>query len=96
MHRFSGNGLYILDEPESALSPTRQMAMLSRIDQLVKNGSQFIIATHSPIILAYPKARIYEITDTSLERVTYKETEHYQISRAFLDAPEKILSHLLD
>lgn len=83
MHRFSGNGLYILDEPESALSPTRQMAMLRRIDELVKNGSQFIIATHSPIILAYPKAKIYEITPTSMEVVSYTATEHYAITRAF-------------
>lgn len=96
MHRFSGNGLYILDEPESALSPTRQMAMLRRIDQLVKNGSQFIIATHSPIILAYPKATIYEITDQTLEEVPYQETEHYRISRGFLEAPNKMLHHLLD
>jgi len=96
MHRFSGNGLYILDEPESALSPTRQMAMLRRIDELVKNGSQFIIATHSPIILAYPQAKIYEITPTSLEVVHYEETEHYIISRAFLDNPQGMIRRLLD
>ncbi len=96
MHRFSGNGLYILDEPESALSPTRQMAMLRRIDELVKNGSQFIIATHSPIILAYPQAKIYEITPTSLEVVPYEQTEHYIISRAFLDNPQGMIQRLLD
>lgn len=96
MHRFSGKGLYILDEPESALSPTRQMAMLRRIDELVKNGSQFIIATHSPIILAYPKARIYEITPTSLEVVPYRSTDHYSITRAFLEHPDDMLRRLLD
>ncbi len=96
MHRFSGKGLYILDEPESALSPTRQMAMIRRIDELVKNGSQFIIATHSPIILAYPKATIYEITPTSMEIVPYTATEHYAITRAFLEHPDDMLRRLLD
>lgn len=63
MNRFNGDGLYILDEPEAALSPARQMAMISRIHELVKEGSQFIIATHSPILMAYPNAVIYEIKD---------------------------------
>jgi len=96
IHRFGGNGIYILDEPEAALSPMRQMAMLRRIDELIKNGSQFIIATHSPIILAYPSAKIYEITPTSLDVVDYKETEHYILTKTFLDSPEYMLNKLLE
>ncbi|MBN2897532.1 MAG: AAA family ATPase [Clostridia bacterium] len=95
MNRFSGKGIYILDEPEAALSPTRQMAMLKRMDELIKEGSQFIIATHSPIILAYPQSRIYEITEKTIEVVNYKETEHYAITKTFLDDPEHMLKLLL-
>ena len=61
IHRFRGEGLYILDEPEAALSPQRQLAFLSRMHDLIQQGSQFIIATHSPIIMAYPEAWIYEL-----------------------------------
>ncbi|ERI89644.1 ABC transporter, ATP-binding family protein [Clostridiales bacterium oral taxon 876 str. F0540] len=94
MNRFSGNGLYILDEPEAALSPSRQMAMLSRIHDLVEEHSQFIIATHSPIIMAYPESSIYEIKD-NIHLVRYEETEHYQVMKTFMNNKEKILNILI-
>lgn len=94
-HRFGGRGLYILDEPEAALSPTRQMAMLSRIHQLVEQDSQFIIATHSPIILAYPNSKIYELKDGKLDECKYEDTEHYSVSKAFLNNYKNLLSELL-
>lgn len=93
-NRFSGNGLYILDEPEAALSPSRQMSMLVIMHELIQKNSQFIIATHSPIIMSYPDSIIYELSD-GIKKVTYKETEHYKITKAFLDKPEKMLEILL-
>ncbi|KTE90405.1 AAA family ATPase [Desulfitobacterium hafniense] len=95
LNRFSGDGVYILDEPEAALSPSRQMSMLSRMHELVGEGAQFIIATHSPIIMAYPDALIYQIAD-DIEQVGYQETDHYQITRAFLNHPQKMLKLLLE
>lgn len=94
-NRFRGNGLYLLDEPESALSAGRQMAMLSKIHDLVEMKSQFIIATHSPVIMAYPNSIIYEFGENGIKRVKYKETEAYMIFREFLNNPEKMLSILL-
>ncbi len=94
LNRFGGNGLYILDEPEAALSPNRQMAMISRMHQLVNQNSQFIIATHSPIIMAYPDAFIYRVDD-GYKRVDYRETEHYQVTRAFLNDPDRMLGILM-
>lgn len=94
-NKFQGQGIYILDEPEAALSPTRQMSVLARIHELVQQGSQFIIATHSPIILAYPLAGIYQIQD-GIEVVNYEETEHYRIMRAFMNNRQKMLNILLD
>ncbi|WP_316788932.1 AAA family ATPase [Pedobacter frigoris] len=95
MNRFGGSGLYILDEPESALSVTRQMAMLTQMDKLVNKRSQFIIATHSPIILAYPDATIYQMTEEGIRKVKYKETDTYQLYKGFLDNPEQMTSILL-
>lgn len=94
-NNFKGNRLYILDEPEAALSPTRQMSMLSRMHQLVKEGSQFIISTHSPMIMAYPQSWIYQITD-SINRVSYKETEHYQVTKGFINNTENMLKILME
>lgn len=94
MNRFRGNGIYILDEPEAALSPSRQMSMLLRIHELVELNSQFIIATHSPIIMAYPDAIIYEIKQ-GIRQVNYEETEHYQIMKSFLNNTKGILDILL-
>lgn len=93
-NRFSWNWLYILDEPEAALSPQRQLAFLAKLDELVKNNSQFIIATHSPIILSYPNSKILEISKEGLKEVKYKETQNYQIYKMFLDSPENMLNKL--
>lgn len=93
--RFGGNGLYILDEPEAALSPTKQLAALARIHQLVREQSQFIIATHSPILMAYPNAWIYQLDQTQISRVDYTDTEHYAITRQFLTNRESMLEELL-
>ena len=94
MNRFSGNGLYILDEPEAALSPSRQMAMVSRIHELVEKESQFIISTHSPIIMAYPDSFIYEIRE-GITRTEYDKTETYQVMKAFLNNTNKMLDILM-
>ena len=91
--RFYDHGLYILDEPEAALSPIRQMRLLFLIDKLVKQGSQFIIATHSPILLAYQNATIYDFNQ-HMANVDYKDTEIYQIYKLFLNEPERMLSEL--
>lgn len=96
MNRFASDGIYILDEPEAALSPSRQMAIISRIHDLVKEGCQFIIATHSPILMAYPHSIIYEIKGKSIENVEYERTEHYQITKEFLNNREKFLDILME
>ena len=95
-NRFGGEGLYLLDEPEAALSPMRQMELLCHIDALVKRDSQFLISTHSPILMAYPGAEIWELSSEGLRRVDYRETEHYQITRRFLEDPERMLRYLLE
>lgn len=95
MKRFSGDGLYILDEPEAALSPSRQMAMLSRMHELVEKGSQFVIATHSPIIMAYPDSIIYEITDKGVKKTAYTQTENYKVSYHFMSNHRKMVDILL-
>jgi len=95
VERFKGNGLYLLDEPEAALSPNRQMSVLTRIHDLVEDGSQFIIATHSPIIMAYPDAVIYQLAEDGIRQVAYTETEHYAVTRSFLGNHERMLDILL-
>jgi predicted ATPase len=90
-HRFRGKGLYLLDEPEAALSPMRLLTLMVEIDQLVADDSQFIIATHSPILMAYPNARIYELIDSGIKPVKYRDTEHYQLTKCFLENPERML-----
>ena len=94
-NRFTGHGLYILDEPEAALSPARQLSFLTRMHQLISERSQFIIATHSPILLGYPDAKIYQISKYGLEPVSYEETEHYQITRQFMNNRQSLLDILL-
>ena len=94
-NRFGGNGLYILDEPEAALSPSRLMTLLCEIDRLANENSQFIISTHSPILMAYPNADIYEITQSSISRVPYTQTEHYRITKEFLNNTDGMLKALL-
>jgi predicted ATPase len=94
--RFRGKGLYILDEPEAALSPQRQLVVLSRIHDLIGLDSQFVIATHSPILMAYPDAWIYQCGQDGVSRVAYEETEHFQVTRDFLANPERMLRVLLE
>jgi predicted ATPase len=96
MNRFGGDGFYILDEPEAALSPSRQLAMLSRIHELVNQRSQFLIATHSPMLMAYPKAWIYQISEHGIELVKLEDTEHYMIAKRFLSDPHQQIARLLD
>lgn len=94
--RFGGKGLYILDEPEAALSPQRQLAVLSRMHDLILDDSQFIIATHSPILMAYPDACIYQCGRDGVLPVAYEDTEHFQITRDFLANPSRMLRVLLE
>lgn len=96
LHRFRGKGIYILDEPEAALSPLRQMSMLTRIHDLVGEQSQFIIATHSPIIMAYPDSVIYEFTEEGITEKNLEETNHYRIMKQFFDDKKRMMHHLLN
>lgn len=95
-NRFFGNGLYILDEPEAALSPMRLLTLLGEINELVKKNSQFIIATHSPILMAFPNAEILEFSKDGIKSVGYKDTEHYKITKQFLDDPDRTLHYLIN
>ena len=94
-NRFQPNGLYILDEPEAALSPSRQLSLLVCMHELVEAGSQFIIATHAPIVLAYPKATIYHLDEKGLSRIEYEQTEHVALTRDFLNDRKPFLRRLL-
>ena len=95
-NRFSGQGLYILDEPEAALSPMRLMTLIVEIDNLLKNNSQFIIATHSPILMAFPNAEILQFSESGIEKVKYYETEHYKTTKLFIEEPEKTIHYLIN
>ncbi len=92
--RIVPNGLYLMDEPEAALSPMRQLAFMAMVKDAVAAGSQFIIATHSPVLLAFTGAVIYHLDGTQLERVKYEELEHVQFTKAFLENPELYLRYL--
>ncbi len=95
MNRFGGRSLYILDEPEAALSPQRQFAFLSIIHELEKaNSAQFIIATHSPILMAYPGSMIYQCDEDGFNQINYEETDHYRLTKSFLDNPERFFKQL--
>ncbi len=94
MHRFRGDSLYILDEPEAALSPDRQLSFLVRLHELVKKGAQFIIATHSPILMSYPNSEIYQIAEKSIELTAYEETAHFQTTKNFLNNHEQMIKNL--
>jgi predicted ATPase len=94
-NRFRDHGLYLMDEPEAALSPKRQLQFLALLHDYVKRGGQFVIATHSPIIMAYPDARIYQLDGEGLREVAYTDTEHYLVTRGFLSSPQRSLSVLL-
>lgn len=94
-NRFSDHGLYILDEPEAALSPQRQLSLLCLIDQLVKEGSQFIIATHSPILISYRDGKILDLNNNFTE-VAYKDTDIYSLYKLYLDEPDTMQRRLFD
>ncbi len=94
-NKLRGAGIYLFDEPEAALSPSRQLSALAIFKKLVDDlESQLIVATHSPILMAFPDAVIYEFTEEGIRETTYKETEHYTITREFLNKPEKMLGYL--
>jgi predicted ATPase len=93
-NRFGGQGLYVLDEPEAALSPKRQLKAIARIHELIDDRSQFIIATHSPLMMAYPDAWIYACTAEGLKRVDYKDTEHFRVMRDFMSDPDIAINAL--
>ena len=95
-NRFGGQGLYILDEPEAALSPNGVMRLIVSMRRLVKNGSQFIISTHSPMLIAFPDSEVYEITADAISSVPYDKTQHYTTTRRFLENPKKMLGYLLE
>lgn len=94
-NRFGDNGFYLLDEPEAALSPQRQLQFLALLHDYCQRGSQFIIATHSPIIMAYPEAIIYVFGPNGIEPVAYQDTEHYRITAGFLNNPGRNLALLM-
>ena len=92
--RLTPGGLYILDEPETPLSPTRQLALISLIKEMEKKNCQFIIATHSPILMAYPNATIYDLDKFPLQKTRYEDLEHVQLTKSFLNNPDQFLRHL--
>lgn len=93
--RIGDKGIFLLDEPEAALSPLKQLSLISLILEILKGkNAQFIIATHSPILMGIPGASIYEIQEDSMKAVEYTETDHYRITKTFLDNPDYYLRHL--
>ena len=95
-NRFRGRGIYLLDEPEAALSPARQLAFLRILHDLVQeDDSQFIIATHSPILLGYPEAVILSFDNGKITEIEYEETDHFQLTKYFLQNREKFLKDIL-
>ncbi|HEY1371251.1 MAG TPA: AAA family ATPase [Candidatus Binatia bacterium] len=95
-NRLGGAGLYLLDEPEAALSPQRQLVVLSRMHDLVNDDSQFIIASHSPLLMAYPDAYIYSFSTAGIQKIDYYDTEHFRVMHDFLVNPKRMLDQLLD
>lgn len=94
IHRFGADGFYLMDEPEAALSTQNCLTCLRRIHELVQDGSQFVISTHSPIILAYPDATIYRCTDSGLELTEYDDAEPVRLTASFLSARQRFLHEL--
>lgn len=92
--RFVADGLYLLDEPEAALSPMRQLTFIAALKQMVQENSQFIIATHSPILLAFPDAQILQFANGAIRKVQYNQLEHVQLTKDFLNNPDSFLRHL--
>ena len=97
LNRFGSKGIYLLDEPEAALSPQRQLAFLRIIYQLEQEGiAQFIINTHSPFLMAYPNATIFNFDETPLKVIEYENTEHYQLTKRFLNDKEDFLKRIFE
>lgn len=96
MDRFRDHGMYLLDEPEAALSPTRQMAFLVRLHDLLEQGSQFVIVTHAPIILAYPESLIYEFSEEGIREVSYEQTQAFEVTQRFLNDRTNMVKRLLE
>lgn len=94
-NRFGGKGLYLLDEPEAALSPSKLLTLLVEFDRLIRNDSQILLCTHSPILMAFPDAQVLELSDAGIHPVDYRETEHYTVTRSFLNDPDRMLHYLL-
>lgn len=93
--RITGKGIYFIDEPEAALSPQRQLSLLSLIKEKVeKTGSHFIIATHSPIIMSIPDSELFYFQDGTIEKMDYRETEHFRLTKAIINAPEQVMGEL--
>jgi len=95
LDKFRSDGLYLLDEPEAALSPNRQLAALRAMHQLVQERSQFIVVTHSPILLAYPGAKILSFDAGGISEIAYEDTEHFAVTRDFLNHYPRRLEQLL-
>lgn len=95
-NKLQGHGLYIFDEPEAALSPQRQLTALAAIHQLVKQNSQFIIATHSPIIMSYPRAKILCLSADGIQEISFEQTEHFKLYALFFQNYKGLLKELLD
>ncbi len=95
LERFGGRGLYILDEPEAALSVRGQLALMRRMHELAAAGSQFVVSTHSPVLLAYPGARVYVLDEHGIAETPWQETEVVELTRSFLADRHRFLHHLL-
>ena len=92
---FRCDGFYLLDEPEAALSPQRQLTLLAEVDRLARDGSQFIVVTHSPILLGLPGAEILSFDDGAIHPVKYEDTDSYKVTEMFINGRERVLHHLL-
>jgi len=95
-NRFGGDSFFVLDEPEAALSLRGQLALMRRMHDLVAEGSQFVVSTHSPVLLGYPDATIYALSDAGITRTRYEETENYELTRSFLSDRHQFLRHLFE
>jgi predicted ATPase len=95
VNRLAPNGLYLFDEPEAALSLRGQLALMQRVHELVGQDCQFVIATHSPVLVGFPDADIYLLGDDGIRQIDYDEAPQVELTRAFLDDPDRFFRHLL-
>ena len=96
LNRFCGKGLYLMDEPEAALSPQSIMTLIAKMGVLIEEDSQFIIATHSPMLMAFPGARVYEFSKSGIEEKDYRETGHFQLMKSFMQNPDRMMRYILE